>query len=125
MKTLQLGPAGERWLAFLAVAAALLAASLLFTVPTAVARAGRSEDRFHALEGRAEAGASRERVLRLACEIRDRALDRADYLEIVPEGNVSRDREARVWCPVPELSTVNFQPPQIVRPALGDPPGGS
>lgn len=53
---------------------------MLFTAPTAVARAGRSEDRSHALGGSAEAGASRERVLRLAREIRDRALDRADYL---------------------------------------------
>jgi hypothetical protein len=78
--TLRLGPAGGRWPAFLAVAAGLLAASLLFTAPTAVAQAGRSEDRSHALGGSAEARESRERVLRLAREIRDRALERADYL---------------------------------------------
>jgi murein DD-endopeptidase MepM/ murein hydrolase activator NlpD len=83
VRTFRLGPTGERWLAFLAGAAALLAASMLLTVPVVITRAGRREDRSQALGGSAEAGARRERVLRLAREIRERALDRADYLNRV------------------------------------------
>ena len=80
VRTVRIGRAGERWLASLAVAGALLAASLGFTAPVAVARAGRRQDHGRSSGESGEAMAEQERAARLTQAIRERALDRADTL---------------------------------------------
>lgn len=80
VRTLRIGRAGERWLASLAVFGALLAASLVFTVPVAAARAGRRQGRERSPGETGEAREGQQRSARLTQAIRERALDRADYL---------------------------------------------
>ncbi len=80
VRTLRVGRRGERWLFSLSVAGALLAASLVFTAPNAVARAGGRPARGGSFARAEEAKAEEERAARLAEKILERALDRADYL---------------------------------------------
>ncbi len=80
VRTLRISRGAERWLASLSVAGALLAASLVFTVPSAVARAGRRQSHRRSSGEAGEAGAGQRQAARLAQAIRERALDRADYL---------------------------------------------
>jgi murein DD-endopeptidase MepM/ murein hydrolase activator NlpD len=82
VRTLKIGRAGQRWLAFLAAAGALLAASLGFTGPVALARAGRRQSHGRA-SGEAPSGDARSQqrlTAALARAMRERAVDRADYL---------------------------------------------
>ncbi len=80
VRTLRIGRTGERWLAALAVLGALLAASLAFTAPVAVARAGRRQGQRRSSGEAGEARALREQAAQLTRAIRDRALDREDSL---------------------------------------------
>jgi murein DD-endopeptidase MepM/ murein hydrolase activator NlpD len=80
VRTVSIGPAGERWLVAAAAGAALLTVSLWVTVPGVALQAARRDERASVAERSREAAEAMRSAERAAADLKERARDAADLL---------------------------------------------